>query len=460
MAFTPIGSATALGSLLQISYSEGVRQQLSADYREWEQIKMIRDGDPMGKQTNFSFQTGRGPGRVQYKNPSSNSAFPRAQRIRVSEQTALYKEFESTIEIDYNLYKQLLNSPNERYAELLALEIESGTIDTKRRMASDFYGDGTGVVCQNSAAASDAALAASGQVTVTIDDSSASYGHFGNLEYQDLLLAKSTVGAAVSPSGGAPTGTFYAWRVLSKNRRAGTAVLEAVTNADIVITGFTASNIVATNVFYRVGQETIPNLTTVTNYSEASEVWAGLESLAANDGRSVHGITMSGLTAGTVLDCSGNPIDSSYLQAGMDDVKINVGKGAYAWKKMAMAPEAHASFVESRETDRRFVTKDDAVRGIKVFGFQHEEDFLESYSSEFVKKQRIWVLPEAKAGNKVLEWHGTDFEPVSAKGSDPFMLKPASGGGHEPRMVSYMHGSGVMICKHPASILQIKNFTI
>lgn len=456
MTYTPIGSASNLGALLQISYSEGVRQQLSADYREWEQIKMVREGDPMGKQINFSFQTGRGPARVQYKNPSSNSAFPRAQRIRISEHTALYKEFESTIEIDYNLYKQLLNSPNERYAELLALEIESGTIDTKRRMASDFYGDGTGVVCQNSAAASDASIA-SGLVTITVDESSASFGHFGNLEYQDLLLAKTLAGAARSPTGGS---NFYAYRVKSKNRRAGTAVLELVDSSENVLTSYTASNIVATDVFYRVGQESIPNLSTVTNYSEASEVWAGLESLAAADGRSVHSITMSGSVGGTILDCSGNPIDSSYLQAGMDDVKINVGKGAYSWKKMAMAPETHASFVESRETDRRFVTKDDAVRGCKVFGFQHEEDFLESYSSEFVKKQRIWVLPEAKSGNKVLEWHGTDFEPVSAKGSDPFMLKPASGGGHEPRMVSYMHGSGVMVCKHPASILQIKNFTV
>lgn len=457
MAFAPIGgsSSSSIGKLLQIVFSEGVRSQISADYKDWEQIQMVREGDPMGRQIQFMFQKSYGPAAVQYRNPSNSAAFPSAQAISTSEHTATYKELDATIEVDYNLWFQLQKSPSNRYADQLALEIQSKTIAIKRRMAADLYGDGTGVVCQLNGAASDAAIA-SGEVTITVADADASYGHFGCLEYGDLLLAYSTAGAAVSPSGGS---SFYAYRVKSKNRRAGTAVLELVSSAGTVLTSYSASNLADTNVFYRVGQETIPNLTTLTNYSDATEVWAGLESLAAADGRSVHGITMSGVNAGTQLDNATAAIDVSALQALMDDVKINVGEGVYSWKKMCMAPETHASFVESRETDRRFMSIDDAARGIKKFGFQHGNDFLESYTSEFIKKKRLWVLPEAKAGNKVLEWHGTDFEPVRVKGSDEFMMKPSSSGGHERRVVSYLHSSGVMIAKHPQAIACLRNFT-
>ena len=160
-------------------------------------------------------------------------------------------------------------------------------------MAADLYGDGTGVVCQLNGAASDAAIA-SGEVTITVADADASYGHFGCLEYGDLLLAYSTAGAAVSPPA-VLASTLTALRA-KPSRRNGSP--ELVSSAGTVLTSYSASNLADTNVFYRVGQETIPNLTTLTNYSDATEVWAGLESLAAADGRSVHGITMSGVNAG------------------------------------------------------------------------------------------------------------------------------------------------------------------
>ena len=38
-------------------------------------------------------------------------------------------------------------------------------------------------------------------------------------------------------------------------------------------------------------------------------------------------------------------------------------------------------------------------------------------------------------------------------------LKPGTSGGHERRVVSYMHSLGVMINKHPAACLRLHNFT-
>ena len=459
MAFSGIENG-ALGKLLQISFSEGVRSQISADYSDWEQIKMARIGDPNGREHRFLVQRSYGPAAIQYRNPNFSSAFPASSQINVSEHSAVYKELEATIEIDYNLWFQLQKSP-AKYADQLGLEIQSKAIALKRRMAADLYGDGTGVIATVSAAADSASY-----VTITVDTANSARGHLGFCEYYDLLVPYQPSGAARAPTA---SGTFYAYRVDVKDRPNNQVVLTAVDSSGNALTLSGVGSLAANDVFYRggwtvaagsSGQPTIPNLSSISDYGTATEVWAGLESLAVSDGRSVHGMTMSGLLAGTRYDCGGNPIDVSYLQAGMDQVKINVGPGAYSWKKMAMAPETHAAFVESRETDRRFTSKDDAVRGIKVFGFQHGDSFLESYTSEYIPKKRIWCLPEQKSGNKVLEWQGTDFEPVRVKGSDEFMLKPGTSGGHERRVVSYMHSLGVMICKHPAAILKLDNFTV
>ena len=45
MAFSNISNLN-LGDFLQIAFSEGVRNQISDDYRDWEMIKMYRVGDP------------------------------------------------------------------------------------------------------------------------------------------------------------------------------------------------------------------------------------------------------------------------------------------------------------------------------------------------------------------------------------------------------------------------------
>ena len=461
MSFSGIENG-ALGKLLQISFSEGVRSQISADYSDWEQIKMNRIGDPNGREHRFLFQKSYGPGAVQYRNPNFSSSFPGSQQITVSEHSAVYKELEATIEIDYNLWFQLQKSP-AKYADQLGLEIQSKAIALKRRMAADLYGDGTGCIMTASAVA-----VSGGQLVITVDSSDTARGHLGFCEYYDNLSAYSAAAAYHAPT--VASGTVFALQVRRKDRPNNQIYLTAVDAAGNDLTVTAANTVAAADVFYRggnvggasQGQPTIPDLTAInssTNYGTLTEVWAGLESLAAADGRNVHGITMSGLSAGTEYDCGNNPIDVSYLQAGLDQVKINVGPGAYAWKRMGMAPESHAAFVESRETDRRFTTKDDAVRGIKVFGFQHGNDFLESYSTEYIPRKRLWCLPEQKAGQKVMEWQGTDFEPVRVKGSDEFMLKPGTSGGHERRVVSYMHSLGVMICKHPASVLKLRNFT-
>jgi hypothetical protein len=186
---------------------------------------------------------------------------------------------------------------------------------------------------------------------------------------------------------------------------------------------------------------------------------AGLESLVSGDGRTIHGIAMTGATAGSRIDASANPIDVKHIQKMLDKTKIAVGQDRYRWKMLCMAPETHASLIESRETDRRFQTVEDNKRGIKVFAYVHGQDTLECYTSEYVPMKRCYALPETKSGEKVLEFHGSDFETVKGQGMSDFNLKPGSSGGYVNTMVSYLQAIGVLIAKHPAAVGVVENFT-
>lgn len=453
MAFSNITNLN-LGDFLQIAFSDGIRSQISDDYRDWEMIKQQRVADPNGRELRFLFQTSYGPAAVQYRNPNFTSSFPAAQQLTSSEHTAVFKEANVTIELEYNLWHRAQKSP-AKYAEPLAQEIQSKTVAVKRRMAADLYGDGTGLVGRVSAVSDNAG---SDETVITLNTANAFSGHIGFFEFGDLLVAHEEDGtAATAPT---VTGTFYAWRVKSRARPDDQVTLEPVDASGSVL-NLTASNLADTDYFYRVGQPTIPDRTSITDYGSETEVVPGLESLASADARTIHGITMQGANAASVKDGGATQLDVTMIQDLMDQTKINVGQGSYSWKKMCMAPEAQASLIESRETDARFHSVEDNTRGIRYFAYQHGNDTLETYTSEYVPKKRLYVLPESRSGEgKVLEYHGTDFEPVRMNGMSEFHLKPSSSGGHERRVSSYMESLGTLICKHPAAIARLENFTL
>ncbi len=443
-------SALENGKLLQIMFSEGIRNQLSKDARDWDMIKQAKVDEAKGRELRYMIQTGYGPGAIQYRG-TGTANFPAAQKVSTQELTAEFKEIDLTVEIDYNLWNRLQKSKDVKYFDSLALELQSKMDAAKRRFSADLYGDGLGVIGQ-AASAADAAT----QTVVTLSTSDTAYGHIGFFEAGDLLLNKNLDGSADNPT---VTGTFYAWRVKSRNRRLGTVTLEAIDSTGAVLP-LTASSIDATDVFYRIGQETIPDLTgAIADYGFATEVMLGLESLAANDGRKVNGLIQQGFTGGSQYDAGNTAIDIMHLQAALDDAKIAAGEGAYSYKRMIMAPEVHAAFIDSRETDRRFNSVQDNKRGITYFAFQHRNDSVETYVSEYCPKKRIYILPENKATkDKVIEFYGSDFEPVKVNDSSAFMLKSGSNG-YERKVQHFMEAYCQLVVKHPAAICSIRNFT-
>lgn len=450
-----------LGKFLQIVFSDGVREQISSDFRDWENIQRSRVGEAAGRSHRFFFQSSFGPSAIQWSGIAPAGDFPASQQVTVAEYEAVFKEINATIEIEYNLWARARKSP-EKYAEPLAIEISSKSVAAKRRLSADLHGDGTGVIGEIPNPAVNSVV--NNRLVVTLSSTDTCRGHIGWFEFGDLVVFKTPAGAAhVAASAGGNDVTYF--KVIAKDRLTNKVTLAGykADNTAAAITG--VGTIVATDVIYRKGQPTVADLTAIstTDYNTLTEVMAGLESLLAADSRVIHGITMEGATAGTVFDCGANPLDSSHIQKGMSLVKTIAGRGNYSWDQLDMAPECYDSMIESRETDRRFMMANDITRGAKGIVFLHENDQLSVNCSEFVPKNRIRALPKSKASKgKVLELFGSDFEVVKPAGQgSEFMLLPASGGAGHSRMIrSYLFGVFALACKHPASCLTLRNFTL
>jgi len=449
-----------LGKLLQTVFSDGVRNQISADYRDWEYIQKFKTKDSGAREIKFAFQTSYGPSSIQYGNPGqSGRGFPAAQQVTIGEYTATYKELISTIELDYNLWNRARRTP-EKYGEPLAIETQAKSTAAKRRLAADFYGDGTGVVgtIKEGSAQKEGDL-----VRYQLATGKESRGHVGFFEYGDILVSHKLDGTRLSAniSVGQKKLAVY-WEVVSKDREIDTVLLRPL-QADLtpVVSFDSVLQPKGDNYLYRYGQPTIPDLTKVDDYGTVSEVMAGLESLSAGDGRKIHGITMSGMNAGSRVDAGGKLLEIQHLHRALDKAKLSVGQGNYSWKLMCMSPEAHRILVASHDLGRSIQSVKDNKRGINYFAYIHGNDLVETYTSEFVPKNRIYMLPEATSNQgKVLEFWGSDFETVKGEGMSSVHLKPGSGGGHVNMVNIYLQSIAVLIAKHPAAIAVVENFSL
>lgn len=450
-----IDSAAILGKLLQIYYSNGVINQISEECKDWEAVTKVRVSDAAARSINFMLQTGFGPRAVGYTGQGSNAGFKNPQRSQTNEYSAGFNNVTSTIELEYDLWQRAMGTPS-KYAEPLALEVSNKAIAQKRMLSRDFHGDGSGLlgVSTGSAATKETLPDTSFVARVTFDD-----GSSRNFEYQDAIVF-CLIDGSVDALGAA---VLYGI-VDSKDRAADTVDFKLYKTGDVELSSLEYDTAVAALVSqycYRENQDTRPDLTAgiaaLGEVNNISEVIPGLDSLFADDGRIMHGITMRGANAGTQYDAGAAPIDISILDSAISQLKVVVGS-KYKYNQLLASPEARSVLIDSQEQDRRLQAISDNKRGFKAFGYVHDNDVLELTTSEWVKRGAMWVMPQGGKEKGCIELHGKDFNPVNVGGTDTF-LNSASGGGHTPDVRKYMMGWMTLLSKHPAATLKIKNFS-
>jgi hypothetical protein len=450
-------SSIDVATLLKTWQINGVYSNLSDASEVWKYFLKQRAGQAGGKKLEYRLRTSYGPGAVQSLGAGSSGDYPKGQRAGYAEGTAQYKEFGLTL----NIPRNLLNKTGPellQFADPLTEEMDSKSIAGARVMSLEAMGDGTGAI----GVASSISVSTSGDtITVTLSTTSANSdrSHVGWFMEDDKLKFASTAGVAHNTTNNAGTTVDY-WKVVARDDDADTVTLKPYTSADaaVDITSATvgATDPTAADLIYRYG--TTPNDTTAistNDYNTLSECLVGLPSLMADDGRKVNGITMSGVVSGSWRDCEGAAIDSSDFQKVLSKAKRRCGRNKYKYNQAWMFDNVYDALVESSETDRRFQVGE-GTRGVKSLGYQHGKDFVEFMPDEFIPKQRVYILPQSK---DVLQFYGTDFEAVEPNPGQKFHLKnAASGSGHAREMNSYMEGSAVIISKHPAACVALKNF--
>ncbi len=453
-------SSVNLSSLLKIWQTNGVYSNLSEASEIWKYFLKQKAGQAGGKQLKYLLRTSFGPAAVQSLGAGSSGDYPAGQRGGFSEGTAEYKEFGLTVNIPRNLIGKT-GAELLQYAEPLTEEMDSKGIAAARVMSLEMMGDGSGVIGVVATAGSVVSTTAD-TLTITLSTTSANAerSHIGWFMEDDIVKFVSTAGVAHNTINNAGTTPAY-WKVITRDEDADTVTLKAYDSSDVLIdlTSATlgATDPTAADYILRTGT-TANNLTAIatTDYAALSECLVGLPSLCADDGRKVNGITMTGAVSGSWRDAGGAALDSSDFQKVLSKAKRRAGRNRYKYKNAWMYDTAYDALVESRETDRRFQSVEDSTRGVKKLGYQHGNDFVEFCPDEFISKQRIWILPESK---DVLQMYGKDFETVEPNPGQKFHLKTsATGAGHSRQMNSYMEGSAVVICRHPAAIAAIKNF--
>lgn len=455
MAYAPI-SQLALGNYLTIAFIEGVHKNISVTYPEWEMVERMRVGSVDGREARFLLQKSLGPSAIQYRNPGVRADFPAGQESSIAEGTINYKELDATIELEYNLYRRIMESKSKYDASALAMEVDSKITSLKRQMCLDFYGDGTGCLGRILST-----TISGGQAVVQLRALDTDQGFAGWFQFDEIVkhvAAAGTAGSAVTTA----SGTQAYWKVISRDPRAAgnTVTLQALDASlnPLVVTAWTPT---AGEAFYKYGQPTTPNLTSIADYGTASEAITGLESLISNDGRTLFGLVQSGAIAGTVYDNAGAVIDVNAIEQALNQVKNAVGEGRYKWPMALCGRETRSTFIDSRETDRRFMSVTDDKRGVSKFCYVHQDDTVEIKGTEFCNARRMYLPPEGKTeGQKVLQFRGTDFKPARAENGDVFMFAPGTSGYHRRLMVSYMSGMGQLLSLHNAACIKIGNFSL
>lgn len=446
----------ALGNYLTIAFINGVHKQISVTYPEWEMVERMRVGSVDGREARFLLQTTLGPSAVQNRNPGIRSTFPKGSESTIQEGTITYKELDATIELEYNLYRRILESKSKYDASALAMEVDSKITAMKRLMCQQFYGDGTGVLGVVSSA-----TVTGGNGVVTLRQSLADQGFAGFFQFGEYVQNYTQTGTA----GTAPTvasGTFDHWNVIARSPTSitNTVTLQAQDANNNVLT-VTAWAPAASEVFYKYAQPTIPNLAAIADYGSATECVTGLDSLIRNDGASVYSILQQGAVAGSVFDNGTATMDVNTIEQALNQAKNAVGEGRYKWPMMLCNRETRSTFIDSRETDRRFISIEDNKRGLNKFVYVHQDDSVEIKGTEFCPYFKSYILPEGKnEGEKVLQWRGTDFKPARAENGDVFMFAPGTNGYHQRLMVSYMSGMGQLLSLHPAACIKLQNYSL
>lgn len=439
-------SDLALGDLLKIIQDNGVYPQLSQDSKLWDFVQRVHSKGPdQGKELHYRLGGPRGVAAVQFTG-FVDGKYPRGQRAEVSTAIAKYKDIDYTVEYDESLQKRM-GSDLLQYADQIAYEMEQKHSAARRILCSSLAGDGSGAYGIVVSASVNA-----GVLSVVLSSASGDAGrsNVGWFQHSDVFKVADDDGTARLAANAAGN-NITRLKVVDVDPDTDTVKFTGFESntSDLTITG--VGTIVAGDLLYR-REAILPDLTaSITDYNALSHVWPGLESLSADDGRVVNGITMSGITAGSRTDCGGAALSGHYFRKLLTKIKLRAGENAHKYTKAMMHPFTRLYLMDGASNDRQFFNITDVMTGAQKIGVHDGDTTIEFTADEHVPKQRIYMLSNDKT---CLEFHGRDFKKTHE------VLKRDSDGRAFKQIECFYSGSGTALSKKPSGIGVLVNFDL
>jgi len=454
----------SMGQLAQILFSKGFTSQMNRTFKDFDAVLMaLKQPQPTTeREYRYLLLTALGVNAAQYTlQGQPDVAFPSGDLGTTQEVTAVMKKIQATIELDRNVWERVKLAQFKYVDNPLAVEIQNKLDVVKRMQARAMYGDGSGAL-----GIVGSTSVSSGKLIISLSTADSAIGG-GNTNWfhkgEKIAFCTSAGVAQTALATATPVVYFTVDSTDRKNRQ---ITLTGYSGAGAILTITAADLIGAGDLIYPVNVLSSfagPDLTASPDWGKVTPVMAGLESLSANDGRTVFGVTMSGQVAGSRFDHGGGIFDVSAIEESMNEVEQNVGAGKYKYDNLIMPYNAFSALIEGKEADRRFNSVEDNARGGRKFIYQYGDQSLDCIKSYFCPFNRIYSLPKPATGEMgetgyAIEFRGTEFMDVTAGGQKEFLK--LSGGQYANTIQSFLEAYAVMIAKQPAAINVISNFTM
>ena len=441
----PVYNSERLSKVLQIKYTQGVYGQLSKAHKEYEMIKKMKAGEEVGRSLNFQLQKDYGPAAIG-ATTVDEYVFKEQDQPTLEEKSAFMKAKGVTLGISLKLLKRSKKSP--KFENPMKVEVESKSTAQKRLLCGELHKDGSAIYGK---IASHTTGAADSEIVLTLEAGRG--GEVRALEDNDKLSIKDVAGADAVAN--------LTVRVSDKDRAANTV--------SVVISEAVAANELDGAYIFRTSDiDTIPGGATAiaaaitaegspagVEFDKLSLNLCGFETLFASDGRKVHDITMSGVTKGTEFAVGGTPISLDDLYGALDKVKIRNGDNAANYTQFLAANETLRAVIDGQEQDRRLNSASDKQRGFGGFVYTHNDSSLEMLTTEYVRSDRIWSIPNSPQACIMV---GKDYAPVELGSQKEFMA--ISGGNRVAGLRRYLESDMVYISKRPSLALKISDFDV
>lgn len=444
----PVYNSEKLSKVLQIMYSKGVYGQISEDHKEYEMIKKMKVGEEVGRSLNFQIQKDFGPAAIGATSVDEYT-FKDHDQPTIEEKAAFMKAKGVTLGISLKLLKRSAKSP--KFENPLKIEVDSKATASKRLLCAELHKDGTAIYGKT---ASHTTGNIGDDIVLTLASSRG--GEARGIELGDILVSYDNAGAESVAS--------LELKVVDKDRINNT-VTATVSGANVGANALDADYLFRKADLTSIAAASKAAALTAAIAAEASPAGVefdklslnlcGFETLFADDGRKVHDITMSGVTKGTNYVVGGTPISLDDLYGALDKVKIINGSKKSKYTQLLAANETLRSVIDGQEQDRRLNSASDKERGFAGFVYTHNDSKLEMLTTEFVRSDRIWSIPESKEACIMV---GKDYAPVELGGQKEFMA--ISGGSRVAGVRRYMEADMVYISKRPSLALKISDFTV